>query len=293
MNVDNLTKQKLKYLEKMGRTLEREILKSYSNALKEVRGILAEYGAKYELSKEEMYKYKRNEKLQNEITKEIRDVANDINRKIRVGTVDIYEDGYYRTAFVLENKTQIKLGFVELNRNVVRNAIENPLANLALQRNRQNVVTNINQSIAQGLIRGRGYKDIAEGVKVALESNANNALRIARTETHKVQVESNLDAMKHAEKIGVKFKKRWLATLDDVTRDLHQDMDGEEVGLDERFSNGLLYPGDPAGSPEEVINCRCDIIEVIEGYEPEMRRSRKDGNIPYSNYHEWKKNRLG
>jgi hypothetical protein len=34
-------------------------------------------------------------------------------------------------------------------------------------------------------------------------------------------------------------------------------IDGEEVKLGEKFSNGLLHPHDPNGAPGNVINCRC------------------------------------
>jgi hypothetical protein len=34
-------------------------------------------------------------------------------------------------------------------------------------------------------------------------------------------------------------------------------MDGEEVGIDDTFSNGLKFPGDPSGSVEEVAGCTC------------------------------------
>ena len=34
-------------------------------------------------------------------------------------------------------------------------------------------------------------------------------------------------------------------------------MDGETVGLDERFSNGADYPGDLGLSAEESVNCAC------------------------------------
>ena len=54
--------------------------------------------------------------------------------------------------------------------------------------------------------------------------------------------------------------KVWNAIGDDRTRPDHLDADGQEVALDDTFLVGgedLLYPGDPAGSDEEIINCRC------------------------------------
>lgn len=59
-------------------------------------------------------------------------------------------------------------------------------------------------------------------------------------------------------------KKRWKATKDSRVRDSHSALDGETVGIDERFSNGLLYPCEPGGAPEETINCRCSYDVVVD-----------------------------
>lgn len=51
--------------------------------------------------------------------------------------------------------------------------------------------------------------------------------------------------------------KQWDAALDGKTRDFHRRVDGEIRELDEKFSNSLMFPGDPSGDTGEVINCRC------------------------------------
>ena len=51
--------------------------------------------------------------------------------------------------------------------------------------------------------------------------------------------------------------KQWDAAMDKRTRDSHARVDGEIRELDEKFSNGLRFPGDPLGSAAEVVNCRC------------------------------------
>ncbi len=49
--------------------------------------------------------------------------------------------------------------------------------------------------------------------------------------------------------------------MDKKTRPSHQRVDGEIREIDERFSNGLMFPGDPEGSAGEVINCRCVLLQ--------------------------------
>jgi len=42
-------------------------------------------------------------------------------------------------------------------------------------------------------------------------------------------------------------------------RDEHLAMNGETVGIRERFSNGMRWPGDPAGGAENNANCQCSV----------------------------------
>lgn len=56
---------------------------------------------------------------------------------------------------------------------------------------------------------------------------------------------------------GADVLKQWDATLDGRTRESHRRVDGEIRELDEKFSNGLMFPGDPSGGAAEVVNCRC------------------------------------
>jgi SPP1 gp7 family putative phage head morphogenesis protein len=81
------------------------------------------------------------------------------------------------------------------------------------------------------------------------------ARTIARTEVHAATQTGVMEGYRQA---SLKTKI-WVAVGDAATRDTHRAVDGEEVPIDMLFSNGLRYPGDPDGAPEEVINCRCSI----------------------------------
>ncbi len=66
-------------------------------------------------------------------------------------------------------------------------------------------------------------------------------------------------------------KKRWLATPDLKTRDSHYEVGNHPpIPINERFPVGgdlMLHPNDPAGSPENVINCRCALEPIISEVE--------------------------
>ena len=81
------------------------------------------------------------------------------------------------------------------------------------------------------------------------------AKTIARTETHGAFQKGNYEGYKQS---GLPIKI-WVTVGDGSVRDSHASADGEEVGINDYFSNGLKFPGDPRGSAENVINCRCSI----------------------------------
>lgn len=115
----------------------------------------------------------------------------------------------------------------------------------------------ITQEISRGIASGLSYRDIARNINNASGSGLYNAKRIARTEGHRIQQTSTRDAQYAAKAKGADVVKQWDAALDAHTRDSHARVDGEIRELDEKFSNGLRFPGDPSGSAAEVINCRC------------------------------------
>jgi len=79
---------------------------------------------------------------------------------------------------------------------------------------------------------------------------------------------SNQAAEMAAQSTGYEYVKFWSTShLPDV-RPTHTEAEEYSIqvgGLrpDQTFPNGLLYPGDPSGSPEEIINCRCTILHQI------------------------------
>ena len=115
----------------------------------------------------------------------------------------------------------------------------------------------ITQEISRGIASSLSYSDISRNLKNTSGVPLYNAKRIVRTESHRIQQQSAEDSRRIAKKKGCDVVKQWDATLDGRTRDSHRRVDGEIRELDEKFSNGLMFPGDPSGSAAEVVNCRC------------------------------------
>jgi SPP1 gp7 family putative phage head morphogenesis protein len=274
---------------------QKQLMEAYANSYREINHKVAKLYEKYSkdgtLSLSEMYQYDRLTKLYEEIRQELVKLTGvtkqDLNKYLKIE----YDDSYYREAFRLESEIQANLSYSLLNPKVVENAIRNPMKEIALQNNRNKVITSINSEIAQGFIQGESYPKMAKRIKKALETNLNNEMRIARTEAHRCQELGNTDSREFAKNKGIKMRQRWVSGLDSRTRPEHQSADGQEVEIGEPFIVGgeeLKHPGDPVGSAGNVINCRCTTISVIEGFEPEFRRIRGEGIVPYKTYEEWK-----
>ena len=115
----------------------------------------------------------------------------------------------------------------------------------------------VTQEISRGIASSLSYRDIARNLKNVSGIGLYNAKRITRTEGHRIQQTSAADAQQAAKKKGADVVKQWDAALDGRTRDTHRRVDGEIRELHEKFSNGLMFPGDPDGAAAEAINCRC------------------------------------
>jgi hypothetical protein len=132
---------------------------------------------------------------------------------------------------------------------------------------RKNMQAEISTGITNGQTNAETAKDLLDICDDVYDNmSASRAILIARNET---ACSVNFGNHTTLASEGVE-RKEWMATLDDRTRDDHADADGQVVGIDEPFDVGgesLMYPGDPSGSADEVIQCRCSELPVGIGEE--------------------------
>lgn len=115
----------------------------------------------------------------------------------------------------------------------------------------------ITDLLAEAQRQGMSTRDAAKLLEQALTGlEPSRAIRIARTETI-----GALNTGEHlaAEESGIIATKEWLCMFNN-SRETHEALSGTQIPLDDRFDNGLLYPGDEAGDADEVINCRCTLL---------------------------------
>jgi SPP1 gp7 family putative phage head morphogenesis protein len=286
-----------KATDKLETQLQSNLKKEYKKAFDAIRLEILKAENRGFLSATEFYKYQRDKKLMQEINSILKNITAMDNQHFKTYLANQYENNYFGTGFIMETEYQAKLAYRHLDRKAVRQTVVSPLTNISLQNNRARVLQSIRSTLAQAAIKGDSLAVINRNIKKDLETNANNSLRIARTETTTIAGKGQQESMEHAEK-KLPIIKKWIATLDGRTRDRHGDMDGETVLVGKPFSNGLMYPGDQSGDAAEVINCRCTMETVVEGYEnaSQYRRAKgldgKNKVIPQTTYKDWIKNRV-
>lgn len=128
----------------------------------------------------------------------------------------------------------------------------------------QNVFDDIKGTIKTGLDEGKPTAEIAGDLRARFNGmSRERSMTIALTETSAAYGSGRQKAMTTA---GVKYK-RWLTSGNPNVRPAHAAANNKVVGIDEAYDVGgepLMYPGDPDGSPENVINCHCVSIAILE-----------------------------
>jgi hypothetical protein len=125
----------------------------------------------------------------------------------------------------------------------------------------------VQTAIVEGVAAGDGVDAIGDRIVAAVKLSEARASVIARTESVRA---SNLGAHNQARFLAkyLPVTKEWLNTSDSRTRKTHVEAGGQEVGLDEAFEVGgalLQFPSDPAGPPQETVNCRCTTLYNEDG----------------------------
>lgn len=158
----------------------------------------------------------------------------------------------------------------------------------------------ITASVTSSILQGKSIKHMADDLQKRISTmSRDSAIRTARTAVTGAQNAGRMDSYAAAEKMGIKLKKCWLATLDARTRHSHAMLDGEQVAQDKKFSNGCRFPGDPQGPPWEIYNCRCTLIAAVEGVDTSSAQRRAKNadtgqtevvsNMSYAEWAGWKK----
>lgn len=121
----------------------------------------------------------------------------------------------------------------------------------------------ITGEISRGISNAAMYSEMARNIAGYAGISKNKAMRIARTEAHRIQCKATADAQWKAKEKGADVVKQWDASLDGKTRDTHRLLDGQIRELDEPFEVMGMTAMEPGGfgDPSEDCNCRCALLQ--------------------------------
>lgn len=112
--------------------------------------------------------------------------------------------------------------------------------------------------LIRGTEKGSSVDQMVREVEQLDEIKA-RARTIVRTEVVRA---ANYGVYLGATRSDYEMEKEWLEIKDHRTRltHTHAGVGGQKADLNQRFTNGLMFPGDPDGSARETINCRCRMV---------------------------------
>lgn len=160
----------------------------------------------------------------------------------------------------------------------------------------------ISASVTSSILQGKSIPNIAKDLQTRMpEMNKSSAIRTARTAVTGAQNAGRMDSYVAAEKMGIKLKKCWLATLDGRTRHSHAMLDGQTADIDKPFKvegEEIMFPGDTSAPGYLVYNCRCSLVADVDGVDTSnaQRRVRNQetgknelvSDMTYSEWAGWK-----
>lgn len=307
----------VKYTDEQLEALEKRLTQEYSRAAKEVSEKAAKYFKRFEVKDkqkqadlaagkitEEQYKTwrygqmmtgKRWLAMKDTLTADIVNVDKVAAQMMNDTLPAVYaENGNYAT-YIAETGANMDTSFTLYSKDTVRalaeaEEISLPTAAVNIAKDKKWVANKVNSAILQGVLQGEAIDKIAKRLYNVTDMSRKASVRNARTLVTSAENQGRTDCFKRAENMGIKMEQGWLATLDGRTRHSHRLLDGEWIKVGGTFSNGLKYPGDPSGRPEEIYNCRCTLIGRVNGTSMDLTdlSNRNTTHLQGMSYEEWK-----
>lgn len=240
---------------------------------KEFEELAAEYDTVEDEEEREVLKSRMQSKVyqkkyQEGLKKQVNDILNDMQAKEYKTVSDYlnqcYEEGFVGAMYDLQGQGIPMCFPLDQEAMVQAVQLDSPISQGLYSRLGEDVSIlkkKITAQVSRGIATGMTYSQVAKQLSGYTNIGFNNAVRIARTEGHRIQAQSAMNACYKAKEKGADVVKQWDSTLDAKTRESHAMVDREIKELDEKFSNGLMYPGDPSGGAAEVVNCRCALLQ--------------------------------
>jgi hypothetical protein len=309
MTLSKLEQQALNTLMKNEAKYSKQIQQALLDALTSIYGEMTKIYDKYakvikagevpKLTKVEMTKYNKYSTMEAQILKTLDPALKANIKTIKKLLPEQFNQSFFQYAWAIDNATGLRLSWGMVNTKSLLGAfdITNP-KNIELQEALKNYGPTAKKAIRSALLKnlsqGKSFAEMTKDIKLSVNKIYSSAITIARTEGMRAINTGQFYAYEKAREQGVNGIDVWSSTKDMKTRPDHRHADGQKRGeiYEGQFSVGgekALYPHDPNLSAENAINCRCTLRMEIEGYEPQLMRTRDEGILPYQSYMDYAK----
>lgn len=258
------------------RLLKQRLRESYRRIAADVAVLVAKLP---NISYSEAVKYERFKSLMSKINIELKQSTRDQSRILNDAKYQLYrQQAVDNSARLLSQARSLNIDmsglnthFVFLNRKNLLHTIASPMESIALRRNYNAILTDIESVLTRGLIEGRSYSRMAQELQQRANISYQKSLLILRTEGTKAATLGQLDAFEKVSSLGIgKVTMDWVSSSDDRTRPSHRSLNGEPRNEEKKawwvpsIGQWVTGPGDPTAPISFIANCRCRTNSNIE-----------------------------
>lgn len=256
----------------------KELQQVFKKARQDVQEKISELNSRTDMQNLQsiIYQKKYQQAILDQINEALADLKSGQYKTVEEYLVESYDNGYIGMMYSLQSQG-IPMIMPINDRDVVRALTtdsklsskyyqSNPLKG-RLAENVDLLKQRVRSNLSRGIIAGKSWLDvavdIASGMNNPFDIALKDAMRIVRTEGHRVHQQGFLDAGDKAKDKGADILKQWDATMDRKTRPAHQQADGQIVEWDDYFTVGGEKMKAPSvgGSAKNVCNCRCQLLQ--------------------------------
>jgi len=237
----------------------------------------------------EAYKYARIDSLQKQLNVILIELSREQNKYMLTELKQLAQGAYYNTWFDTFQGYGVGWQFNLLDPKVVKELATHPVHgqnfSTRVWNNRKLLSNQVNQELRSGITQGISTKEMSKRLSSKMESGYSVAERLMRTEITNTYNQATLQGYKDS---GIVKQYEYLATLDNRTSEICQDLDGQVFDVDDAVT-GLNYP------PMHV-RCRSTTVAKFDD-EISTRRARDEKGNTYTvpsnvTYKEWAKKYL-
>lgn len=250
----------------------RQLQRVYEQAKKDTERKISELSSRTDLENLQSIVYQK--QYQEAIKKQLEGVLDDLQGKQFTTVADYLQESYHNGYVgVMYDLTKQGIPVImPINQEQVVKALQtdSKISQGLYSRMGEDVQylkRSIRAELSRGIAQGSSWNEIAgriaNGMNSPYRKALNRTILIARTEGHRIQQQSALDAQYRAKEKGADVVKQWDSTLDNRTRPHHRRLDGQIRELDEPFEVDGLKAAAPGqfGRASEDCNCRCCLLQ--------------------------------